>query len=85
MRQMIGNKQTIKKDTRNRAKNTVTLSLVPPVYTKANCAGATVGGQGGWKVHLAQDNKAGLQRPSRTSQFSFFARARYEEAAYITY
>ena len=24
------------------------------------------GGQGGWKVHLAQDNKAGRQRPSRT-------------------
>jgi len=29
--------------------------------------GATVGGQGGWKVHLAQDNKAGLQRPNGES------------------
>ena len=28
---------------------------------------------GGWKVHLAQDNKTGLQRPSRTFSYSYTA------------
>ena len=31
------------------------------------------GGAGGWKVHLAQDNKSCLQRPSRTFSYSYTA------------
>ena len=41
------------------------------------------GTAGGWKVHLAQDNKAGLQRPSRTFSYSYTARQSYTTLSYL--
>ena len=65
-------------------RNVVQNSKVPPGAGKAGGVAVEEGGTGGgWKVHLAQDNKTGLQRPSRTFSYPHTASQSYTTLSYL--